>query len=40
VTINIPVAPDANVTDFEIVIGFRLSAEELEYNRRRRAAGL
>lgn len=40
VTIKIPVAPDANVTDFEIVIGFRLSAEELEYNRRRRAAGL
>ena len=35
VTVLIPLARDASATEFEIVVGFRLSAEELEYNRRR-----
>jgi hypothetical protein len=35
VTVNIPLARDARAAEFEIVVGFRLSAEDLEYNRRR-----
>ena len=40
VTVKIPLARDTSATEYEIVVGFRLSAEELEYNRRRRESGL
>ena len=37
VTLNIPLKAGQSGSDFQIVIGFQMSREEMEYNRRRRA---
>ena len=36
VTVDIPLAAGRDATDYQIFVGFQLTPDELEYNRRRR----
>ena len=36
VSLTLPMAPNQRVDDYRVLVGFQLSREELEYNRRRR----
>jgi hypothetical protein len=35
ITLNLPVTPDKSAAAYKIYVGFRLDAEDLDYNRRR-----